>query len=140
VTASGGGRHEQEMPMLRPGDRVSHFTITTADGASFRYEDTWQHDALLLVSLPDVDASLRAYADRLGSRRAELASHDTRYVLTHEVVPDVPHPGVVIADRWGEVYAVFDGASASDLPAADEVVEWLRYIHHECPECQGEAR
>jgi hypothetical protein len=22
----------------------------------------------------------------------------------------------------------------------DEILEWLRYIDHECPECQGEAR
>jgi hypothetical protein len=76
----------------------------------------------------------------LSQRRADVAAHDTRYVLTYDAVSGVPHPGVLIADRWGEIYAVFDGAFASDLPAVDEIVEWLRYIHHECPECQGEAR
>jgi peroxiredoxin len=131
---------EAEVHMLQRGDRIPHFTVTTAGGAVVRYEDIWQRDGLLLVSMPAGDASMRAYADRLARRERDVTAHDARYVVTHDVVPGVPHPGVTIVDRWGEVYAVFDGASASDLPAADEVVEWLRYIHHECPECQGEAR
>jgi hypothetical protein len=125
--------------MLQRGDRVPHFTVTTPGGAAVRYGDIWQHDALLLVSLPD-DAPARAYADRLDRRRADVIAHEARYVLTHDVVPGVPQPGLVIADRWGEIYAVFDGPSASDLLAAEDVIEWLRYVHHECPECQGEAR
>jgi hypothetical protein len=131
---------EGEAHMLQRGDRVPHFTVNAADGALVRYEDLWQHDGLLLVSLPAGDAQTRAYAERLDRCRADVAAHDTQYVLTHEAVSGVPHPGVLIADRWGEIYAVFDGTSASDLPAADEIVEWLRYIHYECPECQGEAR
>ena len=125
--------------MFQRGDRVPHFTVTTADGAVVRYEDIWQHDGMLFVSFPADDVPMRAYADRLARRQPDVAAHDTRYVVTHDVVPGVPHPGMAIADRWGEIYAVFD-ASAPDLPGADDVVEWLRYIHHECPECQGEAR
>lgn len=47
---------------------------------------------------------------------------------------------MLIADQWGEVFHVYSGeADSHDLPAPDEVVEWLRFMAIQCPECQGEA-
>lgn len=43
--------------------------------------------------------------------------------------------GVVIADRYGVVYHAAHGRSAADLPDTDEVVDWLRYLATQCPEC-----
>ena len=48
--------------------------------------------------------------------------------------------GMVIADQWGEVFFVeAGGVGEHGRPAADEVVEWLRFVAIQCPECQGEA-
>ena len=48
--------------------------------------------------------------------------------------------GMIIADQWGEVFLVeAGGAGVHGLPAAEEVVEWLRFVAIQCPECQGEA-
>ncbi len=48
--------------------------------------------------------------------------------------------GMVIADQWGEVFFVEAGAEGKHtLPPAAEVVEWLRFVAIQCPECQGEA-
>jgi hypothetical protein len=30
--------------------------------------------------------------------------------------------------------------SNRDLPDADALMEWLRYVQMQCPECQGESR
>lgn len=47
---------------------------------------------------------------------------------------------IIIADQWGEVFHVYAGEPDShDFPAPDEVVEWLRFLAIQCPECQGEA-
>lgn len=47
---------------------------------------------------------------------------------------------MVIADQWGEVFFVAEGGEGvHELPAAAEVVEWLRFMAIQCPECQGEA-
>jgi hypothetical protein len=28
----------------------------------------------------------------------------------------------------------------ADLPSAEDLAEWLVYVTHRCPECEGEAR
>ena len=50
-------------------------------------------------------------------------------------------PGsLVIADQWGEVFHTHRGAPEQhDFPAPDELVEWLKFVAIQCPECQGEA-
>ncbi len=48
--------------------------------------------------------------------------------------------GLIVADQWGEVFHVYEANQTEhDLPKADEVVEWMRFIAIQCPECQGEA-
>lgn len=42
---------------------------------------------------------------------------------------------VVVADRYGVVYHAAHGAGAADLPDTDELIEWLRYLATQCPEC-----
>ncbi|HEX6749456.1 MAG TPA: redoxin family protein [Longimicrobium sp.] len=46
---------------------------------------------------------------------------------------------VVIADQWGEVAHVAEAGEGHDLPDAREIVEWVKYLAIQCPECQGEA-
>lgn len=126
--------------MLQRGDRVPHFEVTCLDGSRSAYARIWQRKNLLLVQLPGAppaDATL--YSERLARRTPELTGSDTECVMTADRAVDIPGPGVVVADRWGEVYFVAHGAAASDLPDPDELAEWLDYVRHECPECQGEA-
>lgn len=42
---------------------------------------------------------------------------------------------VIIADRWGEVYAAMTGSDPGELPGPDAVDEWLRFLSTQCPEC-----
>jgi hypothetical protein len=42
---------------------------------------------------------------------------------------------LVIADRYRQVYAVHDAADATDLPDAEAVTEWFRFLATACPEC-----
>ena len=126
---------------LREGDTVPRFEATTLDGAIVRYADLWQRKPVLLVCVGDLAApAARAYAAELETGRGELTAHDTACVVTAGRVDRVPCPGVVVADRWGEVRFVASAASAADLPRVPALVEWLRFIQSECPECQGEAR
>jgi hypothetical protein len=60
--------------------------------------------------------------------------------MTREAVAGVPTPGLLIADRWGEIYFVGTAPRACELPGPLEILEWLRYIEYECPECQGEVK
>ena len=127
--------------MLQARDSMPHFEVTGLDGAPVRYTTIWQHRNLVLVSLPESPtAGERHYASRLTRRIAEEAGHDTDCVITTDGIAGVPAPGVIVADRWGEISFVASAGSLADLPSAEEIVEWLRFTRFRCPECEGEWR
>lgn len=126
--------------MWMRGDQVRHFDVTCVDGTRGEYAAFWQRQHLLLVSLPDVTTpDATAFLSALARRTADIDAYDVRTIVTTDRVDGVPRPGVVVADRWGEIKLVTGAASASELPAADELVEWVRFVQCACPECEGEA-
>ena len=42
---------------------------------------------------------------------------------------------LLVLDRYGQVYAVHDADDAVDLPDADALEEWFRFLATACPEC-----
>ena len=125
---------------LRAHDLMPMFTAAIGDGTVVRYEDIWQRKNLLLVCLPHDDRTASAYATSLSVLEPALAAYDAALLITTTRIEGVASPGVVVADRWGEVYYAQGADRASDLPAPDELVDWLRFVRNECPECQGETR
>jgi hypothetical protein len=128
--------------MLKAREQIPHFTVTTIDGVAVRYSTLWQRKNLVLIALSEADAAgAAAYVAAVSSLLQALPGPDeTACIATREVVPGVPRPGVVVADRWGEVHFVDSAERVADLPAANEVVAWLRYVRMQCPECEGETR
>jgi hypothetical protein len=121
---------------LTAGDALPFFDVVTVDGARVRYEQFWQQRMVVLVSLPrDLTASDRELVTALNARAEEFETLHAACILTSETVAGVPHPGVVIADRWGEVYSV-----AAGLPEPQDLVDTLEYLQRKCPECEGESR
>lgn len=127
--------------MLVKGGAVPHFEVLDLDGRAVRYTDLWQRRPLVLVALTGRDDDLgRACAAEIAARLAAPGAPDAALVVTADAVPSVPPPAVVVADRWGEVYFAAGGPTARELPAPAEIIEWVTFVAHECPECQGEAR
>jgi hypothetical protein len=132
--------------MLQPGDRMPFFEIATRMGAAASYREHWQRRNVVLVVVP-ATATWNAYVERLERRGADIARHDAVLIITAEPIPGLPPASVAIADRWGELHYVAAAgpapsaaAEASSLPDAGGILEWLEYIQHRCPECEGEAR
>ena len=126
---------------LAPRDLVPMFTVTNAlDGIVVGYQDVWQRRNLVLVMVPDNDSTGTAYTKSLIDAAPTLAADDTVFVVTSNPIPGIPSPGVVVADRWGEIYYLKGAGRAVDLPTPGDLAGWLRYVQSECPECQGEAR
>lgn len=129
------------MAAPRRGDLVAHFTALLRDGTLFDSAEIWQRRNLLLVVLPeDTSKEVRRYAAALDDKTDAIVGFTARCVITSQPVADISPAGLVIADRWGEVYFAVSGVSVSNLPNVVEILECLRYIEHECPECQGEVR
>jgi hypothetical protein len=125
---------------INTGDLVPMFTATNLTGTRVDYHDLWQRKNLVLATLPPDDAPATAYAAALSRLTASMASHEAVLIVTTTPIAGIPSPGVVVADRWGEVYYVTHASRASELPEPDALMAWLQYIQNECPECQGEAR
>ena len=123
--------------MLQPGEQVPHFEVTAVDGQRFSYEMAWQRRHLVLVILPPESDGFEAGVMR---RASEFAALDTACVLTREHVEGVPVPGVLIADRWGEIAHISAATQISNLPSADDLLAWAEHLQQRCPECEGEAR
>jgi len=132
---------DPESPMLQTGDLVPHFTVTTFGGGSFDYSDIWQRKNLVLVLLPQAASpATTKFVDQLTAQISEVTGDDSACVITRDSVSGVPSPGIIVADRWGEIHYVAAGTTVDDLPVPDDVIEWLRYVQHQCPECEGESR
>jgi hypothetical protein len=125
---------------IRPRELLPMFTVTSVDGTVVRYHDLWQRRNLLLVAAPDGDPTAATYIRSLDELAPALDACDAALVITATRIAGIPSPAVVVADRWGEVYFVTDAGRAADLPPAGELLDWLRHVRNECPECQGEAR
>jgi hypothetical protein len=126
--------------MLQARDLMPMFTATNhVDEQFVAYRDVWQRRNLLLISIPR-DLLTTPEAESFLAYARAAAEPDTMFIVTSDTLPGVPSPGAVIADRWGEVYYTAAGDRVVDLPGADALTEWLRFVQHACPECQGEAR
>jgi peroxiredoxin len=44
-------------------------------------------------------------------------------------------PALVIADRWGEIWAAWLGGDSHQLPSKQDIQQWLSFIEAQCPEC-----
>jgi len=126
--------------MLHAGDLLPHFQVNDFYGTRIDYSSFWQRKNLVLVMLSDIDRPSRSYAEQLMARGRDSKEDDTEWVVTCDRLPGIPNPGVVVADRWGEVMHVAQAPDVAHLPVPDELVEWVDYVRHRCPECEGEAR
>lgn len=125
--------------MLQPDDTVPNFDVMTVGGERLDYSSIWQRKNLVLVTLTDLDSPSRDYVDALIAR-ARGSNDDTTWLATRDRIRGVPCPGVVVADRWGEIAYVASPPRVEDLPTPDELLAWVEYLAHRCPECEGEAR
>jgi len=130
----------QTTQILQVGQQVPHFRVQALDHTHVAYSEIWQQKNLLLVALPDEGtAGDDGYVARLQEQMTGLTAHGTACVISRDEVAGVPRPGIVVADKWGEVHFVA-GGRVEDLPPPDEIIDWLRYVQMQCPECQGETK
>lgn len=126
---------------LARGSRMPHVRLSGLDGSSFDYGEVWQQRNLLLVALgagPTLDEDAW-WLDALESARPACERHEAVVAVTRDVVPGLTAPGAIVVDRWGEVVFAETATNVAALPAAEVLVEWLRFVDHACPECEGEA-
>jgi hypothetical protein len=126
--------------MLRRGEAVPHFDITTIAGRRVHYGAIWQRQELVLVAVDRRESDWQQGIRLIGERSADLDRAGAALVVTADPVPGIEPPAVVVADRWGEVQFAAHPAHAAELPGPDELLDWIEHVQQKCPECEGEAR
>ena len=124
--------------MLQRGDTVRHFEVRSISGV-FRYATVWQRKNLVLVCLPGAGTD-DAYISELTARLPDFRERDTECVITQDGVAGVAAPGVLIADKWGEIVYVEALPTPDRLPDPADLLDWVDYVQRRCPECEGEAK
>jgi hypothetical protein len=126
---------------IQRGDSVPHFEARTVAGELVSYATIWQRRHLVLVALPAEESeALGSYVSRVMARRAEFSAMHAECVVTRDRVAGVPSPGVIVADKWGEVVHVASTSQVDGLTSPEELVDSVDYLDRRCPECEGEAR
>ncbi|MGH7449159.1 MAG: hypothetical protein ACRELT_16420 [Longimicrobiales bacterium] len=141
------------MPYARtPLQRLPRLQLNGPAGTIRLHAPELGAPVLLLVRNEALDRS-RPYISALVESLSELRNRDGRALLITE--DDVGKTGLpsavasrdvwdslsiddsalIIADRWGVVYVVKETTTFEDLPPAEEVVGWVRYLAMQRPEC-----
>ena len=124
---------------LLSGGSVPHFSVRSVDGAVVDYLTIWQHRNLVLVRLPPA-GPVEPYVSHLKAHQSAFTEQEAVVVITRDDVAGLPAPGLLVADRWGEIVHVVTPHAVTELPSAEQLLQWLEAIEYRCPECEGEAR
>ena len=81
----------------------------------------------VVVVVPDSLVSASALRVDLGPSLTVLSDTNGRAAL-------VDGAGVVVADRYGQIYYVSQAGEGHGFPAPRELEEWLKFLATQCPE------
>ncbi len=89
----------------------------------------------MFAALPERSESAVQYAAQLLRREPDFAAEEAALVISADPVERFPRRGVVVADRWGEVVYSREAEAGADLPAVEDLLDWVRFLRSQCPEC-----
>jgi peroxiredoxin len=90
-----------------------------------------QEETAVLALGPDEPAENRQQAARLGHPFPFLSDPAGRVIAQQGLAP----PSLIIADRWGEIWAAWPGGTTHQFPSEQDILQWLSFIEAQCPEC-----
>ncbi len=146
------------------GHMLHSFTLLDISGRQVRLWDYRQRSNLILffhhgAACPVCRNMLQELAAHMATYRAEKAEvlaigpdqpHEAQQLAAeleypHPLLTDPTErtaaqhglavPAVVVADRFGEIWAAWIGDDQHVLPSGQEIAAWLAFIEVQCPEC-----
>lgn len=130
--------------VLERGMLLRDVPAQTFDGHSVSVSDFRGRRNLVLI-LPGMQGEEASLLSELRQSAAELQEEEAVVLIADPSDDAHRHYGaaspegsriaaVYIADRYGEIYFAAHSGPGDSLPAAAEMLEWLRFINAQCPE------
>lgn len=143
------------------GRMVGPFTLPAADGQQIRFRDYRQRRNLVVIfhhgrscaacrrllqhvaahhsQFQAQQATVLAIGPDQGARAQELIGelHEAMPVLIDPTGRTAARagfqvPALLVADRWGEIWAAWEGGATHTLPEVEELEEWLTVVQCDC--------
>lgn len=151
---SGDGTQDR----LRKGDRIPAIALKACMCDALNLRPTRGARVFVTMHRPDCDECVRCVREIASLREAVASWGADILVVSAEAiepqdmalrqlgVPVLEDPAramadgrltVIITDQWGEAWFAGDGKGLHDCISSDEVVEWVKFIAIQCPECEG---
>ncbi len=90
-----------------------------------------QEETAVVALGPDEPAENQQLAARLGHPFPFLSDPAERVISHQGLAP----PTLIIADRWGEIWAAWPGGTKHQFPSEQDIMQWISFIEAQCPEC-----
>ncbi len=157
--------HVRELRLLEAGDRLPGLQLPAAPEGKPRTFPRASRDALVLLLLPKQYGAWRDYLRALADAAAEIEQWyasilvvisgelevaralqeqtqnklavlaDAEREAHRRIGVNAAHAGLLIVDRYGQIYDVIEAELPEELPGPDEIEEWTKYLATQCPEC-----
>jgi peroxiredoxin len=142
---AGGGRRVR----LSDYRHRRHVVAVFVDGApeeSYRpfleilgrhYAEIAGEEAEVLSAVPATVRESALFGDRFDLPFPVLADEagEAHRAAGAVAIDGKPDMAVYIIDRYGEIYAAFHAGKGDVLPSPEDILDWIRYIQFQCPEC-----
>ncbi|HEY0591633.1 MAG TPA: hypothetical protein VGE86_05230 [Thermoanaerobaculia bacterium] len=139
--------------LINPRRMLPDVTLPDSGGAARRVRARGDRSVLLalvhggceecrawVAKLADEGAEIMAWRGEVKVVAPRVAEYPFPVLLDADArlaaLVGVAVPAVVIADQWGAIHEATEG---HEFIPIESVVEWIRYLATECPECEGEA-
>jgi peroxiredoxin len=94
--------------------------------------DTYRQEETAIIAIgPDKPAQSQQLADRPGHPFPCLSDPAGHIIAQQSLTP----PALIIADRWGEIWAAWPCGPDHQFPSQQDILQWLSFIQAQCPEC-----
>lgn len=153
--------------LKNPVHRLPHLELMAAGGGLRHVHGSRRRSPVLVLVHPEGCAGCSGYLADLARSHAEIEEWDGEVLVVSPDPPAEPDstvsladhpftrlhdpegrlatalriepPAIVVADQWGEIRLLEPAGPDHRFCAPSEIVDWMRFIAIECPECQGEA-
>lgn len=104
------------------------------------HADLGEADAVALIVVGSDPAAVAGWRHGVDPQSTILADADGAWkrAVTASIEAAATDAVVIVLDRYGAPRAGASVAEAGGLPDPSAIVEWLRFIALDCPECSGE--
>jgi len=114
------------------GQDLPEISGAASDGRKIHTSDLrGRKNTVIIFSGEPSDESSQELIRALSDRHSEIQDEEAEIIVCED--NELHRAAICIADRYGEVY--FSAFFSDTAPSAENVLEWLRYIEIQCPEC-----